>query len=105
MADDVEQKLKSHHWPGNIRELSHAMERAVLFADNNIISADDISLKKQANQASSESLPFMTLEQADQQLLRQALQKCNGQTVEAAEMLGISKSAIYRRMEKYDIKN
>jgi len=105
LADDVAEKLMGYDWPGNIRELSHVMERAVLFADDNIISAQAITLKKSANQTSMGTFPFMSLEQAEQQLLIQALQKTNGLTVEAAELLGISKSAIYRRMEKYDIKN
>lgn len=105
LADDVAEKLISYDWPGNIRELSHVMERAVLFADDKIITAQAITLKKSASQNSNALFPFMTLEQAEQKLLEQALQKTNGLTVEAAELLGISKSAIYRRMEKYDIKN
>jgi len=105
LADDVADKLKGYDWPGNIRELSHVMERAVLFADDKTITAKSVTLKKTANQNSNATFPFMTLEQAEQQLLMQALQKTNGLTVEAAELLGISKSAIYRRMEKYDIKN
>jgi len=105
LADDVEDKLRAYAWPGNIRELSHVMERAVLFADDNVISAQEIMLKKQSGKVNSEILPLMTFEQAEQQLLMQALQKTDGLTTEAAELLGISKSAIYRRMEKYDIKN
>jgi len=105
LADDVADKLKSYDWPGNIRELSHVMERAVLFADENIISAQSLVIKKPINNASNETFPFMTLEEAEQKLLLQALQKTEGLTAEAAELLGISKSAIYRRMEKYDIKN
>jgi len=105
LADDMADKLKSYDWPGNIRELSHVMERAVLFADENVISAQSLVIKKPINNASNETFPFMTLEEAEQKLLLQALQKTEGLTAEAAELLGISKSAIYRRMEKYDIKN
>ena len=105
LADDVAEKLMHYDWPGNIRELSHVMERAVLFADDTVICAQSITLKKLAKPANTETLPFMTFEQAEQQLLMQALQKTNGLTAEAADLLGISKSAIYRRMEKYDIKN
>jgi len=105
LADDVAAKLIDYDWPGNIRELSHVMERAVLFSDDQIISAHAITLKKSVSQSNVETIPLMTIEQAEQQLLIQALQKTNGLTVEAADLLGISKSAIYRRMEKYDIKN
>jgi transcriptional regulator of acetoin/glycerol metabolism len=57
-----------------------------------------------ADASQQADMPFMTLDLAEQQLLHQALDKTNGSAVEAAQLLGISKSAIYRRMEKYDIK-
>jgi DNA-binding NtrC family response regulator len=103
LAGDVEDKLTSYHWPGNIRELSHMMERAVLLSANTIITASDIPLRM-ADASQQADMPFMTLDLAEQQLLHQALDKTNGSALEAAQLLGISKSAIYRRMEKYDIK-
>lgn len=103
LAKDVEDKLTRYSWPGNIRELSHMMERAVLLADK-IITANDIPLKSNSIKQSNE-IPFMTLDKAEQQLLKQALNKAQGSAVDAAQLLGISKSAIYRRMEKYDIKS
>jgi len=109
LAADVEYKLKGYAWPGNIRELSHMIERAVLLAKSEIISADDIVIKGSSMSAVADknggSIAFMTLDKAEQQLLHQALNKTSGSAVEAAELLGISKSAIYRRMEKYDIKS
>ncbi len=104
LADDVEDKLTSYPWPGNIRELSHMMERAVLLSSNEKITANDIPLKTSSVKQGSE-IPFMSLDQAEQQLLKQALNKAKGSAVDAAQLLGISKSAIYRRMEKYDIKS
>jgi len=104
LAEDVEIKLTSYPWPGNIRELSHMMERAVLLSSNEKISANDIPLKTNNAKQGSE-IPFMPLEQAEQLLLKQAINKAKGSAVDAAQLLGISKSAIYRRMEKYDIKS
>jgi DNA-binding NtrC family response regulator len=108
-AADVEYKLKSYAWPGNIRELSHMIERAVLLAKGDEIHADDIVIKGSSTTVSvgetGASIAFMTLDQAEQQLLQQALNKTSGSAIEAAELLGISKSAIYRRMEKYGIKS
>ncbi|NQZ83783.1 MAG: sigma-54-dependent Fis family transcriptional regulator [Colwellia sp.] len=104
LSGDVEDKLTDYLWPGNIRELSHMMERAVLLSSNEEITANDIPLKTINTKQSSE-IPFMTLDQAEQQLLKQALNKAKGSAVDAAQLLGISKSAIYRRMEKYDIKS
>jgi len=104
LADEVEDKLVSYSWPGNIRELSHLMERAVLLSANEEITANDILLKSGKVKQGVE-IPFMTLDQAEQQLLKQAINKAKGSAVDAAQLLGISKSAIYRRMEKYDIKS
>jgi transcriptional regulator with PAS, ATPase and Fis domain len=104
LADDVEDKLIRYSWPGNIRELSHMMERAVLLSCNEEITANDILIKA-SNVNQGNEIPFMSLDQAEQQLLKQALNKTKGSAVDAAQLLGISKSAIYRRMEKYDIKS
>ena len=103
LAPAVIDKLAGYHWPGNIRELSHVIERAVLLSAGDVIGPGDIQLR--STPATSAALPLMTLDQAEQQLLQQALDQCNGLAVEAAQLLGISKSAIYRRMEKYDIKS
>lgn len=102
-ADDVDDKLRQYSWPGNIRELSHMIERAVLLASSNIIFAKDLPIRSTPATSIAE-MPFMTFAEAEQQLLQQALNKANGSAVDAAPLLGISKSAIYRRMEKYDIK-
>lgn len=109
LAADVEYKLKSYAWPGNIRGLSHMIERAVLLSKSEEIRADDIVIKGMSTATVTEkncgAIAFMTLDKAEQQLLHQALNKTAGSAIEAAELLGINKSAIYRRMEKYDIKS
>jgi len=104
LAADVEDKLIHYPWPGNIRELSHMMERAVLLTSSEEIAAKDIPLKPSSTKLGSE-IPFLTLDQAEQKLLKQALNKAQGSAIDAAQLLGISKSAIYRRMEKFDIKS
>jgi DNA-binding NtrC family response regulator len=105
LATDVESHLKAYHWPGNIRELSHMMERTVLLCRGSIIQTTDIQLNSpEANSVNDHELPLMTLDAAEQHLLQLALRKTGGLTTEAADVLGISKSAIYRRMEKYGIK-
>lgn len=105
LASDVEDKLREYNWPGNIRELSHMMERAVLFAEKETILARDIPIKSVTPVNKKHDLPLMSFDQAEQILLKKALIKTNGLAVDAAEILGISKSAIYRRMEKYNIKS
>lgn len=108
LASGVDTHLKSYHWPGNIRELSHMMERAVLLCSGTSIQTTDIQLSTPTHNSKVDNktndLPLMTLDAAEQHLLQLALQHTTGQTAEAAKLLGISKSAIYRRMEKYGIK-
>jgi DNA-binding NtrC family response regulator len=104
------QVLQQYNWPGNVRELSHVIERAVLLALDEQIQPEDLQLPKpqlvaRSVQASAElrALQDMTLEEAETQLILQAL-RANGHEVEAtAEKLGLSRSALYRRLQKYGI--
>ena len=93
------QTLNAYHWPGNIRELSHLMERAVLLSKNNEIKLNELnSLALKVD----DTLPLMTLEQAEIKLLKQALASCDNNIPKAAALLGLTKSSMYRRLEKYD---
>lgn len=98
--------LTAYTWPGNIRELSHMMERAVILCHGSRIEDKDLQLTSSELQVKHRDnpLPLMPLEKAEQLLIHQALKQTGGLAVEAAELLGISKSAIYRRMEKFAIK-
>ncbi|MCF6443011.1 sigma-54 dependent transcriptional regulator [Pseudoalteromonas luteoviolacea] len=95
-------KLKEYHWPGNIRELSHVLERAVIMAPNKTIEVQDIQIT-QTNKQPMSHVPLMSLEQAEQKLITQAITHFDGNVVKAGEFLGLSKSAIYRRMDKFNI--
>lgn len=83
------------------------VERLVLLTTHAQIAGEDIDMLLASNGRymgeSTTDFPFMSLAQAEQKLLQQALRKTQGQTLEAAELLGISKSAIYRRLDKYNI--
>lgn len=94
--------LQDYHWPGNIRELSHLMERAVLLCRNDILSVSELNIKPSQNATSaSDDLPMMTLENAERQLITQALEEVNQHVPKAAKLLGLTKSSLYRRLEKY----
>ncbi|WP_102796215.1 sigma-54-dependent transcriptional regulator [Bowmanella denitrificans] len=102
--------LMAYPFPGNLRELSHILERVVLLCEQTDISAALLAANGMASaiaapvaSAAGAELPLMTFEQAERELLDKALTQCKGQTQQAAELLGISKSAIYRRLEKYHI--
>ncbi len=93
--------LETYHWPGNVREMSHLMERAVLLAQGSKLGQDDLHL---STLKPSNSLPMMTLEQAEQILIEQALELNLNNVPKAAITLGLTKSSMYRRLEKYGIR-
>ncbi|HOY22184.1 MAG TPA: sigma-54 dependent transcriptional regulator [Cellvibrio sp.] len=100
--------MQAYSWPGNIRELSHMMERAVLLTQSGELVAAQLNLPVNTQNktvASADSLPMMTLEAAELQLINQALADCDGNKQKAADLLGITKSSLYRRLEKYDLAN
>jgi len=95
------QALEAYHWPGNVREMSHLMERAVLLAQGSSLGQEDLHL---SNLKQNNSLPMMTLDEAEQILIEQALELNHNNVPKAGVMLGLTKSTMYRRLEKYGIK-
>ncbi|HEY4356801.1 MAG TPA: sigma-54 dependent transcriptional regulator [Acidobacteriaceae bacterium] len=95
------QLMLHYAWPGNVRELDHTLERAVLMARNERIEAGDLGLN--AGRPSGQSLDEMSLEAVEAILIRKALQRASGNVSSAAEALGLSRGALYRRIEKYGI--
>jgi DNA-binding NtrC family response regulator len=95
------QVMLQYGWPGNVRELDHTIERAVLMARGEWIVAGDLGL--QAHRAAAQSLDDMSLESVEAILIRKALSRANGNVSNAAEALGLSRGALYRRMEKHGI--
>jgi len=93
------QLLLNHTWPGNIRELNHVIERAVLMAQNNIIRSVDLGL--QPARIEARPLDEMSLEEVEIYLIRKTLTRFEGNASKAAEALGLSRSAFYRRLDKY----
>jgi DNA-binding NtrC family response regulator len=90
-----------HSWPGNVRELDHAIERAVLMARGPRIQTADLGLSQV--RSSGQSLDELSLEAVESILIRKALARAGGNVSHAAEALGLSRGALYRRMEKYGI--
>ena len=98
--DGALRALMGHSWPGNVRELSHVVERAVLMATGDAVQARDLGLQAAAGPP---SLDEMTLEDAEKLLIRKALERYAGNVSDAAKVLGLSRSALYRRLEKYGL--
>ena len=93
--------LLAYPWPGNIRELEHTIERAVLLSAGTTIGAEDLALRGRVPAAVS--MEEMSLEDAEQLLIRKALARFDGNVSRAAEALGLSRSALYRRLERYGL--
>jgi DNA-binding NtrC family response regulator len=100
--DQAAMDLMLHYaWPGNVRELDHTIERAVLMSREDIIEVPDLGLSPA--RVSTQALEEMSLESVESILIRKALSRCNGNVSQAAEALGLSRGALYRRMEKYGV--
>jgi len=107
-APSALQALRAYAWPGNVRELSHVIERAVLMLDGDMVDDAALNLKPEATHALSGAAALaasgsMTVDEAEERLVRQALEQTGGNIQRAATLLGLSRPSLYRRMEKYGI--
>ena len=105
---EAEAALTAHPWPGNVRELEHAIERALLLASGERITVEDLGLGRSngagAAAGDAEPLEDMTLEGAERHLIKRALDRHGGRVVDAAKALGVSRSALYRRLQALGLK-
>ncbi|HEY3026112.1 MAG TPA: sigma-54 dependent transcriptional regulator [Pyrinomonadaceae bacterium] len=95
--------LRQHSWPGNVRELDHVIERALLMSSNGLITVFDLALRPTPDASLSARLEEMSLEEAERLLVTKALARFEGNANRAAEALGLSRSAFYRRLQKYGL--
>jgi DNA-binding NtrC family response regulator len=95
------QSLLEYSWPGNVRELDHAVERAVLLSQGDTLRVSDLGLKE--SQASLPVMEELSLEEVEALLVRKAIDRYGGNISQAAEALGLSRSALYRRLQKHGI--
>jgi DNA-binding NtrC family response regulator len=99
---EAQSALMAHAWPGNVRELEHVIERAVILAEGATIEAFDLNLRRPASAAAE--IERMTLNDAEAYLIRRALARTSGNVVAAADQLGLSRSALYRRLQALGIR-
>jgi DNA-binding NtrC family response regulator len=92
--------MRSYAWPGNVRELEHVVERAVLMAEGREIRTADLGLSAAAP---ATAVDEMSLEDVETLLIRKALARFDGNVSRAAEFLGLSRSALYRRLQRYGL--
>ncbi len=98
--DGALEAMKNYAWPGNVRELDHSVERGVLMTQGKVVRAPDLGLN--AGQ-SAPRLEDMSLEEVESFLIKKTLARCDGNARKAAEELGLSRSAFYRRLERYGL--
>ena len=106
LSEETQKKLKAYHWPGNVRELRHTMERAVIMSEGPVLQPDDFNFSapmKAPAQDGDIGLDTLNLDDIEQAAVRKALSKHGGNISRAADELGISRKALYRRIEKYGL--
>jgi len=95
--------LLHYHWPGNVRELQHVIERAVIMADGQQIDTDDLQLNSQKASHAKSLQTDMALEDMEKIMVQKAIDKYKGNISRAAAELGLTRAALYRRIEKFDL--
>jgi DNA-binding NtrC family response regulator len=100
-SDEATAALIRHPWPGNVRELEHAVERSVLMTRGPRIEVGDLALRRREEGAVQ--LEELTLDEAERVLIEKALARHDGNVSRAADALGLSRSALYRRLQRHDL--
>lgn len=97
-------RLEKHHWPGNIRELQHAVERAVILSETNMLQPEDFFLS-QMDESGNNGVNMVStnLEETEKMLIRKVIDKHGGNISRAAKELGLTRASLYRRIEKYGL--
>jgi DNA-binding NtrC family response regulator len=102
-APEAMRALVEHHWPGNVRELEHVIERALLLAEGPLLAVEDLALRR-GHEDLQRRLEQMTLDEIECHFIQRALTRSDGQVTEAARTLGLSRSALYRRLQHHGLK-
>ena len=105
ISDNALMHMQKHQWPGNIRELQHALERAVIMSNDITLQPEDFNFntqQKETNQGAV-TLEHFQLDEVEKLLIRKVLAKCNGNITQAAHELGLTRSSLYRRLEKHGL--
>jgi two-component system response regulator HydG len=101
IAPEAMDKLKRYAWPGNIRELQHSIERAVIMTDSNSLQETDFLLSRSLSSGANSNT--LNLDEVEKSAIAKALQMHNGNISKAADELGLTRASLYRRMEKYGL--
>ncbi|MCF8261948.1 MAG: sigma-54 dependent transcriptional regulator [Melioribacteraceae bacterium] len=103
LGNETIDKLKKYEWPGNVRELQHAIERAVILSDDLSLQPGDFPLGNKENDGIGLHFSNMNLEEIEKITIMKALEENDGNISKAAKKLGLTRTSLYRRMEKYNL--
>ena len=96
-------KLNQYSWPGNVRELQHALERAVIMCESSVLEPEDFFLSTQKKKGEEFELENFNLEEVEKKIILKVIKQYQGNITKAAKELGLTRTSLYRRMEKYDL--
>lgn len=97
-------RLEKHNWPGNIRELQHSVERAVIMSESDMLEPHDFFISQMEDIKDANMIPSnMNLEETEKMLIRKVIDKHGGNISKAAKELGLTRASLYRRIEKYGL--
>jgi len=96
-------KLQQYHWPGNVRELQHAIERAVIMSDGDMLTPEDFILNSNSKKAGELELNTYNLDDIEKTIIQKVLKQYQGNISQASQDLGLTRTSLYRRMEKHGL--
>jgi DNA-binding NtrC family response regulator len=105
VSDAAMTRMSKHPWPGNIRELQHAIERAVILSNSSVLQPEDFNFNTNPGKETDSqfNLDQFNLDEVEKLLIRKVLKKYNGNITQAASELGLTRSSLYRRLEKHGL--
>lgn len=107
LSASAKQKLLKHTWPGNVRELQHCIERAIVLGDKTELAAEDIRLEDSVvalgTSSGSIKVDSLNLQTLEREAIKRAISLSNGNLTQAAELLGITRFALYRKIDKLGV--
>lgn len=103
LASSTLKKMTKYPWPGNIRELQHAIERAIIMSEGNILMPDDFFFLVQKTDSQTESVDNLNLDEVEKNIILKAVNKHSGNISKAAKELGLTRASLYRRLEKHGL--
>ncbi len=105
ISDGAMTRMNKHPWPGNIRELQHAIERAIILSNSSVLQPEDFNFNSTLGKENEQPLNLdqFNLDEVEKLLIRKVLKKYNGNITQAAAELGLTRSSLYRRLEKHGL--